>query len=167
MLDIDQLEDLMDELRVRITIANREGTLNQLLKALGMHDLLEPQITSGNKKGKIVILGESKVDEEHLLGTAKKLGLDKSRFEFCLEYDKMQKYNFRKLQNTDIYRVILVGPMPHSTRDKGECGSIISKMESRPDIYPRVIRMDASGQLKITKNCFAEVIGQLINDDYI
>ncbi len=70
------------------------------------------------------MLGASAVDETHLMMTAGKLGIDKSRFGFCLDYYSMQKYNFCKLQYTDKYRLILVGPMPHSTEGKAVSGRI-------------------------------------------
>ncbi len=167
MLSVEELEELLDEVSKRITLANRNGTLDELLTALGMHDLVEPQIAIGNKKGKIVVLGGSEVDEKHLQITAGKLGLDKHRFEFCLDYGALQKYNYRKLQYSDSYRVIMVGPIPHSTMEKGNSGSIISEMESHPDIYPRVIRLGTDANLKISKSGFKEKLELLIRENYI
>lgn len=96
VLGIDEIEELLDEIRIRVLRSNREGTLDCLLSAMGMHDLIEPQVQSGWKDGKIVVIGASDVDETHLLITAGKLGLSKSRFEFCLDYDAIQK-SFRQL----------------------------------------------------------------------
>ena len=167
MFSVEELEELIDEIAKRITIANRTGTLAQVLDALGMHDLIEPQIVDGDKKGKIVVLGASDVDEKFLLITAGKLGIDKKRFEFCLEYDDLQKYNYRKLQYSDNYRVVLVGPMPHSAHEKGDSGSIIAEMESRQDMYPRIIRVGKGPELKITKSGFKETLSHLISEGYI
>ena len=85
VLGIDEVEELLDEIRVRVLRANREDTLDQLLDSMGMHDLIEVQSQPGNKDGKIVVLGASDVDGAHLLITAGKLGIDKSRFDFCLD----------------------------------------------------------------------------------
>jgi hypothetical protein len=57
--------------------------------------------------------------------------------------------------------------MPHSAKDKGDSGSIISEIESRPDFYPRMVRMGSEGNLKITKTGFKNVLYQLIQEDYI
>ncbi len=132
-----------------------------------MYDLMEVQSLSGNKNGKIVVLGASDVDEAHLLITAGKLGIDKSRFEFCLDYEAIQKYNFRKLQYSEKYRLILVGPMPHSSAGKADSGSAIAEMEKHPEMYPRIIRMSAGSALKITKSGFKEVLESMLQEDYI
>ena len=113
------------------------------------------------------MLGASAVDETHLMMTAGKLGIDKSRFEFCLDYYSMQKYNFRKLQYTDKYRLILVGPMPHSTEGKAASGSAIAEMEKYPDMYPRVLRLTAGSELKITKTGFKDVLARVLQEGYI
>ena len=167
VLGIDEIEELLDEIRVRVLRANREDTLDRLLTSMGMHELIEAQVQPGNKNGMIVVLGASDVDETHLLITAGKLGLDKSRFEFCLDYNALQKYNFRKLQYSDKYRLILVGPMPHSTTGKAESGSAIAEMEKHPEMYPRILRMSAGSTLKITKAGFKEVLENMLREDYI
>ena len=167
MLSVEELEELLDEISKRITLANRNGTLDELLGRLGMHDLVEPRSVYGDKKGRIVVLGESSVDEKYLQITAGKLGLDKQRFEFCLDYDVLQKYNYRKLQYSDNYRLIMVGPMPHSAREKGDSSSIIAEMELHPEIYPRVVRLGADGHLKISKSDFKQKLEQLVREGYI
>ena len=167
VLGIDEIEELLDQIRIRVLRSNREGTLDCLLSAMGMHDLIEPQVQSGWKDGKIVVIGASDVDETHLLITAGKLGLSKSRFEFCLDYDAIQKYNFRKLQYSDKYRLILVGPMPHSTTGKADSSSTIAEMENHPEMYPRVIRMAAGSTLKITKTGFKDALENMIREDFI
>ncbi len=167
VLSIEEIEELLDEIRIRVLKANREDSLDQLLASIGMNDLIETQYLPGNKDGKIVVLGASDVDEAHLLITAGKLGIDKRRFEFCLDYEAMQKYNFRKLQYTDKYRLILVGPMPHSTAGKADSSSAIADMEKHPEMYPRIIRLSAGSSLKITKSGFKEVLERLIHEDFI
>ena len=168
-LGIEEIEDLLDEIRIRVLQANRAGNLDQLLANLGMQDLIEPQPQFGYKDGKIVVLGETDVDESYLLMTAAagKLGIDKNRFEFCLDYDSIQKYNFRKLQFSDKYRLILVGPMPHSTAGTADSGSVIAEMEKHPDMYPRVIRMMAGSSLKITKSGFKDVLEKVLLEGFI
>ena len=167
VLGIDEIEELLDEIRVRVLVANQRDTLDQLLESMGMHDLIEPQSQPGEKDGKIVVLGASSVDENHLLMTAGKLGIDKNRFELCLDYEAMKKYNFRKLQYSSKYRLILVGPMPHSSTGKEFSSSAIAEMESHPDMYPRVIRMIAGSELKITKSGFKEVLEKVLREAYI
>lgn len=167
VLDIDDIDELLDEIRVRVLKANRDDTLEQLLACMGLHDLIEVKLHPKNKEGKIVVLGASDVDEAHLLITAGKLGIDKKRFEFCLDYDAIQKFNFRKLQYSEKYRLIMVGPMPHSTTGKGSSGSAITEMEKHPEMYPRIIRMSSGSALKITKSGFREVLEKILSEGYI
>lgn len=65
VLGIDEIEELLDKIRVRVLRANRDDTLDSLLTLMGMHDLMEAQSQPGNKKGKIVVLGASDVDAAH------------------------------------------------------------------------------------------------------
>ena len=167
VLGIEEIEELLEEIRKRVLLANREGTLDRLLRSMGMHDLIEAQSQLGNKDGRIVVLGGSDVDERILLGIAGGLGIDKSRFEFCLDYEAIQKYNFRKLQYSDKYRLILVGPMPHSTTGMRESASTIAEMEAHQEMYPRIIRLMSGNELKITKNGFREALQEAVAESYI
>lgn len=175
MLSIEELSELEDaimkELPDKITQilsrANRTGQLDDLLKLLGLSDL----IGGGNrfdtyKNGKIVVIGATEIKEEILTAIGKELGIDKKRFEFCLNYTDAKKYNYRKMQYAPKYRVVLFGPVPHSTHDKGDSGSIIAEIE-KSDAYPRVERLIAGQDLKITKSNFREMLQKLIEEDYI
>ena len=166
-LGIDEIEELLDEIRIRVLRANRDGTLDQLLSSMGIHDLIEAQVLQENKNGKIVVLGASEVDAAHLLNIAMKYGLDKNRFEFCIDYDSLQKYNFHKLQYSDKYRLILVGPMPHSTAGKLDSSSAIAEMEKHPEMYPRIVRMSSGSSLKISKSGFKQVIENMLHEGYL
>lgn len=167
VLGIEEIEELLDEIRERVIAANRDGTLEQLLTSMGMRDLIDVQPQVGARDGKIVVLGATEVKEAHLLGIARKLGLEKDRFEFCLDYDALQKYDYCKLQYPDKYSLILVGPMPHSTAGKADSSSVIAEMEKQKGLYPPLERMMAGGQLKITKSGFAEILKRMKQQGYI
>ena len=175
VLAIEELSALEDEIMSvlpdRITAIlsklNRSGRLEELLELLGMEDLLEQeQDFYSYKEGKIVVVGGTDVKEEVLLSIAKKLGIDKSRFEFCLDYKKIQKFDFRRMQYAPQYRIILFGPTPHSGHGKGDSGSIIAELE-KSSAYPRVVRLVSGSELKITKSNFREMLERLIEEDYI
>ncbi len=175
MLSIEELSELedaiMEVLPGKITQilsrANRSGELEELLKLLGLSDLLggENQFET-YKDGKIVVVGGTEVKEEVLASIGKQLGIDKKRFEFCLDYEDAQKYDFRKMQYAPQYRVVLFGPTPHSGHGKGDSGSIIAEIE-KSEAYPRVERLMSGQELKITKTNFREMLQKLIDEDYI
>lgn len=170
--ELSQLEDeIMSALPENITAIlsklNRSGRLEELLELLDMEDLLgQEQDFYSYKEGKIVVVGGTDVKEEVLLSIAKSLGLDKSRFEFCLDYKQIQKFDFRRMQYAPQYRIILFGPTPHSGHGKGDSGSIIAEIE-KSAAYPRTERLTSGAELKITKSNFREMLERLIKEDYI
>lgn len=171
MLDTERLEDIIDAVTEKIYLANRTGNLESLLSEWGLQDLMmEEQYSSDNfydthKDGTIVVIGASQVKEHDLFGIVKSLGLDKDRFEFCLDYKEIESYQFCKMQYNPNYRLVIVGPMPHSTSGKGESRSTISEME-KGNGYPKVIRL-GSNELKITKTNFKQALQEQQAIDYI
>ena len=167
MLDTSQLEELLDDIRIRIIEANRRGTLEELLEKMGMSDLLEPEDKYETySNGKIVVIGASDVKEDVLRTIAGKAGVDRNRLEFCLDYNDAQKYNYKKLYYAPQYRVVMFGAVPHSTIGTGDSGSLIAEMEHTKG-YPRVIRLTAGDRLKITKSNFKKSIEGLVREEYI
>lgn len=169
MLSVEELfelednirEELDDHLAAALASLNRSGQLEELLQLLGMEHLLEKETGyEVYKTGKIVVIGRSDVKAEVLLSIAKKLGLNKSRFELHLEYDDAKDFNFRKMQWQPTYSLIMVGPMPHSGSGKGDYSSIISAIESE-DGYPPVVRLGSNG-LKITKTDFRAKLEEMM-----
>ena len=80
------VEELLDDIRIRIIEANLGGTLEELLAKMGMSDLLEAEDKYETyTDGKIVVIGDSNVKEEVLRAIAEKAGVDKKRLEFCLD----------------------------------------------------------------------------------
>ncbi len=167
MLDYVELEELLDEIREKVTLANRTGNLDSILRALGMENWLKPaEGFESYKDGKIVVIGQTSVKEEELRIVAKKAGIGSSRFEFCLEYEATKTFQYSKLQYAPQYRVVLVGPIPHSSTGKADSSSVISKLESAEG-YPRVVRLTNGKELKITKSNFKQALSALITENYI
>ena len=168
MLGIEELEELMGEITTLICNANRAGNLDSLLESMGLANLLKadkPEFES-YKDGKIVVIGQTEVKKDVLKSIAKSIGIDKNRLEFCLDYQETKSYNYRKLQYSPDYRVVLFGPVPHKTEGTGESSSIIVELEKN-EAYPRVERLMAGGKLKITKTSFRQALEELIEEGYI
>lgn len=167
MLDYDELEEIIDTITEKIILANRTGTLDALLKQWGFTNLLNSDYTyETDPKGKIVVIGGTEVKENVLLGIAKSFGLDKSRFEFCLDYDRAKTYNYEKMRYNPNYRVVMFGPVPHSSTGKNNSGSVISEMQNNEG-YPRVLVLNGSNSVKISKTNFKEGLQKLIEEKYI
>ena len=171
LLDSERLEEIIDAITAKIALANRMNELDGLLESWGLQELIGNNSVSSDdfydtyKDGTIVVIGASQVKEHDLLGIAKSLGLSKDRFEFCLDYDEIVKFNFKKMQHKPNYRLVIVGPIPHSTAGKGDSSSAIAEMETR-DGYPKVVRL-GSNELKISKTSFKKALQEQIAADYI
>ena len=170
---IEQIQDVYDELLNRtgledllsvMLLANRTGTLEDMLKSIGQDDLLSDLgLVKSTLVRKVVVIGESLVKEKRLRSFAREVCPESEgyEFEFKLTYN-VKAYDFRKMQNNDSYLAVLAGPMPHSTTGKGDYSSVIARMENEPWQWPHLIRMtDASGSLKITNNSFKDALREL------
>lgn len=169
LLGITELEDLDRAITERLdgsllpvlSKANRTGDLSTLLELFGMSDLLPEEGNLGIRPTKVVVLGDSMVQEGQLRSIARKKGFDTDLFEFALGYGELKHYKFSKLRNSYTYKAVLAGPMPHSTAGKGEASSAIAEMEAHPEIYPPVIRLTDSNGLKITNKSFTKGLAEL------
>ncbi|WP_204215311.1 hypothetical protein [Erysipelatoclostridium sp. An173] len=167
MLNSYELEEIIDIITQKVILANRTGTLETLLQQWGLDDLLNSESTyETNKDGKIVVIGQTEVKPNVLQGIIKSLNLDKSRFEFCLDYNGSKTYNYKKLQYSPNYRVVMVGPIPHSSVGKNNSSSVIAEMKNKEG-YPRIETLHDSNELKITKSNFKSTLEKLIQENYI
>ena len=166
-LENEIMSILPDKITYILSKANRTGRLDTLLDLLDMTELLKPTPAYETyRDGKIVVIGESEVSESVLLAIAQRLGIDKDRFELCLDYEKAQTYNYRKMNYAPNYRAVLFGPCPHSSSGKGTSGSVINEMEQKEG-YPRIMRLESNHALKITKSNFRSAIEKLVEENYL
>lgn len=154
------MERMTDGLLPAISTANRTGELSELLRLLGMSDLLDEEGVSIHPT-RVVVIGDSMVKEAKLRSIARRHGYDPDMFEFVLGYNELKHYDFDKLRGTYTYRAVMAGPMPHSTPGKRDASSAIAEMEAHPETYPPVIQLRDSNGLKITNNSFANALNEL------
>ena len=163
----EEIEEILDEIQKRVTFANRTDELDSLLKGWGLTEFISNEEDDRYKSGKIVVIGASDVGEHILSGICKSYGIGKDRLEFCLDYDKAQTYNYRKLRYNQAYSVVIFGAVPHSATGKGDSGSVVAELESQSG-YPPVKRLTTGGgELKITKSNFKCAIKELLDSNII
>lgn len=167
MLDYEELEEIIEKITAKVTYANRLGNLEELLTKWELVDLI-PQTSAyeTKKDGKIVVVGATEVKENVLNGIIKSLGLEKSRFEFCLDYEKAKTFQYKKLRYNPNYRVIMFGPVPHSSTGKNDSSSAIAEIKNHEG-YPRVEVLIGNNTVKITKSNFRDALTKLIRENYI
>lgn len=162
----EEIEEILDIIREKVCLSNREETLDDLLSNWGIEIKTNLSLYEPYKNGKILIIGQSSIDKNTIEGIAKSLNIDNKRLELVLEYCKAENYDFRKLQYNSLYRVIIVGPLPHKTVGTGCSSSVITEIENKEG-YPRIVRSIANQELKITKSSIRTVLSQLLNENYI
>ena len=167
MLNYEELEEVIEKITAKVTLANRSGELEELLISWGFGELISKTSTyETDRDGKIVVIGASEVKENVLNGIIKSLGLDKGRFEFCLDYDKAKTFQYSKLRYNPNYRVVMFGPVPHSSTGKNDSSSVIAEMKNREG-YPRVEVLSGNNAVKITKSNFKDTLNKLVAENYI
>lgn len=166
-LEDDIKEELNENLGHILSLLNRTGQLNALLKLLGLERLLV--YDNGYRpyeSGRIIVIGETRLKPDVFYAIGKALGIKKDRFELYLEYEDAKRFDFSKTQYKPEYALIMVGPMPHSGVSKGDSSGIITALEQRNSGYPPVVRLGSNG-LKITKSSFREGLEKAIDDRLI
>lgn len=167
MLNYEELENIIDEVTQKILFANRMGELEELLESWGFGELIPgASAYETYRDGKIVVIGGSEVKERDLLGIIKDVGLDKNRFEFCLDYDRAKTYQYSKLRYAPSYRLVIFGAVPHSSTGKLDSSSVVAEMKSQEG-YPRVEVLSANNAVKITKSNFRELLQGLVLEGYV
>lgn len=106
---------------------------------------------------KLLIAGGSFLKKDHILKVLKKLGIDKNRVDFILDYNELKSFRWNDLQYSWKYSDVVFGPCPHSAIGKGDFGSIISRME-KDDGWPNPIKASANGELKFTQQSLIKAL---------
>ena len=153
-----------------LEIAWKNQKIDEYLHQIGLDNLIPHQRThtwdDAMKNGKIIVFGESSVKDREIIASVASQGISKDRIELHLGYDEMKRFNFEKLRYNSEYRLILVGPMPHSTREKGDYSSVISMMEQEEG-FTKIVRLISNDQLKITKSNIKEAIHEAVVSGFL
>lgn len=168
VLNSEQLAELIgkiqDQIEKEIIRANRTGTLTEILKKYNF-DVEEEYCYCEPRVAKVLVIGQTSTSIDVLRSIIKKYKLDKNRFEFVLEYDEAKNYDMGNLRNNFKYSDVFVGPMPHKTQGMGDCSSIIAEIQNNQKEYPKLTKLLAGEELKITKSSFEAALlkSQLMN----
>lgn len=161
------LEKVYQKLVKEITEASYENKIDEVLKKYELQDEIEYPYYD-IKNSKILIIGDSLVDKNDLINIARKYGIKENRIEFELDYNKLTNYNFGKLRNSMNYSDVLVGPIPHKVEGIEGYSSFLAMTDAMPEEYPKIIRLESSNELKITRQSFINGLlnSRLYNDLY-
>lgn len=168
VVSAEKLNEIVDRVIERLAQANADGSLHDLLVALGLHDCISEDDDfdlgeAGNYYGDILILGALGAKKHQLQSLAEECGYSKDRLEF-VEYNELKRFNCKKLQYSTQYAAIICGPEPHKAGNMGDTSSIIEALRHEEDGYPPMVECRVSGgagDLKITKTNFRGAIADL------
>lgn len=171
----DELLDIIASAGLRlqreIKIAYKAGTLEEYLSKIGMEDLY-PQKNNlewedALPNGKIVVFGDSNVRDRDIIKSIESVGIERDRVELRLGYNDRSNEEFiRTLRYNNKYRLILVGPMPHSTTATGNFSSAVTMMQNT-DGYTKVVPLRVNGDLKITKTNIKQAVQNAVDSGYL
>lgn len=168
-LDTREFENLameaVDLFYSNLVFAYEEDYLEDYLDGHGMLTLLPRDYREAMRasygQGKIVIIGKSKISPNIIRGLFKEYGVSPDRLELYLDYDKLTNLDLTSLHYSQgRYSLILLGPMPHSIRGKGDSTSFIDYLEER-DGYPPVKRLRTAQGLKISRTSLRRVLDEV------
>ena len=150
---IELSEKIYQKVLREVTEANAENKIKEILIKYGLVDEIEYPYYDINN-GKILVVGDSRVSKNDLIGIAKQYGIKESRIDFQLDYTRLHNYNFGNLRNSFTYSDVLVGPLPHKVEGIEGFSSFLAMVESNPEEFPMITRLESSNELKITKESF-------------
>ena len=143
--------DIQNKISEEITLANRTEGLEEVLMKYGFDDkeVYYPYVETS--RAKILLLGHSEVSINDIYGICKSFELDKDDIEIFDDYNKLTSFRCDVLRFSCKYSDIIIGPLPHKMAGIGNYSSLISMIEDCPQEFPKLIKVDYSGELKITK----------------
>ena len=127
-----------------------------------LENAIELEVENKNRN-KILVVGESSVKVNILYNLFKEYGVSKNRVEVITDFDKIKRMDMDKLKK---YKLILMGPIPHSSKSKEYNSSMLTNLFYTLD-NNRVEKLECNGRLKITKSNFKEILLKLKNDLYL
>ena len=77
-----------------------------------------------------------------------------------IDVRKMYAYLAERATHAETYSDIIIGPNPHSMKNKGDGSSIIATIQNNPTEYPKLGFATANNELKITMTNFKELLKQ-------
>ncbi len=164
-LKIDVASEASGIIMKQIIGARTISELRHYLHSIGLEKLV-PEIDNFQPNGDIYILGDLSIKDHIVKQIFKEQRIDVDRIKIVKGYNEFKRYNFNRFQYDTSVRLIMVGPMPHSTKDKEEYDSVITRMENEEG-FPKVVKLGTKGTLKITKSNLKDAIIKEIESNYL
>ena len=131
-VDLSELsEKIYQKVLKEVVEASYNNRINEVLLKYGLQDEIEYSYYDINNS-KILVVGDSRVNKNDLIGIAKSIGIRENRLEFELDYTRLHNYDFGNLRNSMTYSDVLVGPLPHRVEGIDGYSSFLAMVEANP-----------------------------------
>lgn len=161
MLGMKELDELLEkiytELAQEVILANRTGRLADVLKKYHIYQEPTDEKYIELHRAKILLVGDMPLKLTQIHGVLKEYALTSEHIEY-IDYEQAKTFSWSSLENSMVYTDVMIGPVPHKVMGIDSYGGIISKMEENPDHYPKLHKLMAGHELKITKTNITEAI---------
>lgn len=165
VLDYKQMASLINSVTDRITkelyIANRFGTLKEVLKKYDLEEEKEIASSYYLPNSKILIIGAVNSNKNDIYKTFKNVGISSDRIEIFEDFDKLTGFDVEKLKYNTKYSDILVCAVPHKMKNIGDYPDIISMIEHNQEEFPLLNKItNESGELRFSISGLRKAIGK-------
>ena len=114
----------------------------------------------------ILVVGDARTHENHLLGICKSFGIEPHQVKFKLDFNAFDKIDIKSLAYDSKIAGILIGPLPHKVPGCDDPANVLMTGDGFP---PSLKVKTSAGELKITKTTFRTTLEALlimISSDY-
>lgn len=163
-LSNQQVSKIINRLLNRITKELENANINDCAEEfLEKYDIseVEEEIYINPRTCKIIVMGALSGKVKDFKLAAKKIGIDPERIEF-VGYQECKRFNVARLENSNIYSDIIIGPMPHKVEGMGDVSSLLAAIKKEPSKYPKLLECRENSNefyLKITVGNFKKCLG--------
>ena len=107
----------------------------------------------------ILVVGDARTHENHLLGICKSFGIEPHQVKFKLDFNAFDKIDIKSLAYDSKIAGILIGPLPHKVPGCDDPANVLMT----GDGFPPSLKVETnSGELKITKAAFRTTLKALL-----
>lgn len=154
------LQKIIDKITSEFFYCREDSDLNDMMRKYGVSLETEPVMPVQKNRSVILVVGALAGKKAAYQMAAKKLGIPERNIEFEDDYAKLTGFDVAKLHYSETYSDIIIGPNPHSMKNKGDGSSVIATIQNNPTEYPKLGFATANNELKITMTNFKDLLKQ-------
>lgn len=159
----EMIENEINEVKLRLVKIDNQVE-KKIIDAIRSQ---EPELADKKNIGaehiKILIIGDLSIPENEIFGISKSMyNIPKKNIELLKDWEKIKNFNIEKLRYCSNYDGIMIGPVPHCVKGKGDYSSIFELIKNEEGYPLHVEVREPDGKPKITKTTFRDALRKLV-----